>query len=308
MSEEKNIERSNKAQDTSDKPEENSELMKKKNDQTESKPVTGNQQSILADPPADKPENMEVHKHPHHVTHKKKWEEYLLEFFMLFLAVFLGFLAENFREHQVERQKGREYVESFYEDLKIDTARLSYLIGFETKKIAALSEIHGCYDSLSKNLQPASFLNIIKNSLSNNPFLMDGRTIRQLTNAGGFRLLSKVDADSIIAYEKNGNNLLEYQQSLYQQTQDNLRNTFNEVISFVPYSKLYSDVANNPVPDATTAGEFLFFTTDKVYLNKYFNQLFQYLRVIAQHRNSLRNFNNRAISQVKYFKNKYHLE
>jgi len=268
MSEEKNIERSNKAQDTSDKPEENSELMKKKNDQTESKPVTGNQQSILADPPADKPENMEVHKHPHHVTHKKKWEEYLLEFFMLFLAVFLGFLAENFREHQVERQKGREYVESFYEDLKIDTARLSYLIGFETKKIAALSEIHGCYDSLSKNLQPASFLNIIKNSLSNNPFLMDGRTIRQLTNAGGFRLLSKVDADSIIAYEKNGNNLLEYQQSLYQQTQDNLRNTFNEVISFVPYSKLYSDVANNPVPDATTAGEFLFFTTDKVYLNK----------------------------------------
>ena len=24
-------------------------------------------------------ENMEVHKHPHHVTHKKKWGEYLLE-------------------------------------------------------------------------------------------------------------------------------------------------------------------------------------------------------------------------------------
>ena len=39
-------------------------------------------------------ENMEVHKHPHHVTHKKKWGEYVLEFLMLFLAVFLGFLAE----------------------------------------------------------------------------------------------------------------------------------------------------------------------------------------------------------------------
>ena len=43
-------------------------------------------------------ENMEVHKHPHHVAHKKKWGEYLLEFFMLFLAVFLGFAAENVRE------------------------------------------------------------------------------------------------------------------------------------------------------------------------------------------------------------------
>jgi len=26
---------------------------------------------------------MEVHKHPHHVTHKKKWGEYLLEFSLL---------------------------------------------------------------------------------------------------------------------------------------------------------------------------------------------------------------------------------
>ena len=39
--------------------------------------------------PNQKIENMEVHKHPHHVTHKKKWNEYLLEFFMLFLCASL---------------------------------------------------------------------------------------------------------------------------------------------------------------------------------------------------------------------------
>lgn len=44
---------------------------------------------------------------PHHVTHKKKWVEYLLEFFMLFLAVFLGFVAENIREHTVENDPGK---------------------------------------------------------------------------------------------------------------------------------------------------------------------------------------------------------
>lgn len=33
---------------------------------------------------------MEAH-HPHQVSHKKKWAEYLLEFFMLFFAVFTGF-------------------------------------------------------------------------------------------------------------------------------------------------------------------------------------------------------------------------
>jgi len=32
---------------------------------------------------------MEVHKHPHHVMHKKNWKEYVLEFFMIFFAVTL---------------------------------------------------------------------------------------------------------------------------------------------------------------------------------------------------------------------------
>ena len=67
-------------------------------------------------------ENMEVHKHPHHVTHKKKWGEYLLEFLMLFLAVFLGFVAENIREHKVEREREEVYMQNMLDDLKADTA------------------------------------------------------------------------------------------------------------------------------------------------------------------------------------------
>jgi hypothetical protein len=43
---------------------------------------------------------MEVH-HAHHPNQKKKISEYLLEFFMLFFAVTLGFFAENVREHQI---------------------------------------------------------------------------------------------------------------------------------------------------------------------------------------------------------------
>lgn len=68
---------------------------------------------------------MEVHKHPHHVTHKKKWSEYLLEFFMLFLAVFLGFIAENIRETIVEHEREKKYAEHLLLDLKNDTAIFS---------------------------------------------------------------------------------------------------------------------------------------------------------------------------------------
>ena len=71
---------------------------------------------------------MEVHKHPHHVTHKKKWGEYLLEFFMLFFAVFLGFIAENIRESSVERHREKEYIKSLIEDFKGDSSFLAMSI------------------------------------------------------------------------------------------------------------------------------------------------------------------------------------
>ncbi|MES1215237.1 MAG: hypothetical protein ABUT20_06965 [Bacteroidota bacterium] len=62
---------------------------------------------------------MEVHAHTH--TARKKWTHYLWEFFMLFLAVFCGFLAENFREHKIEKDREKVYMKNMLEDLKSDT-------------------------------------------------------------------------------------------------------------------------------------------------------------------------------------------
>ncbi len=249
---------------------------------------------------------MEVHHHPH--VAKKNFKEYFLEFVMIFLAVTLGFFAENLREHKADKEKATQYSKSFYEDLKTDAARLNYLIDFETKKIVALNVLQSCYDSLLKNQTPVSELTIIKNSLSNNPFQMNRRTFGQLTNAGGFRLLEDADADSIISYQTAGSNIENYQATLYQQSQDNVRNTFNEVVDFIGYSSLYSDVINNPLPDAGEIKSSLFSSADKIMLNKYFNNLFQYLRVTVQHRNGLERLNGKAIKQLEYFKNKYQFE
>jgi hypothetical protein len=46
---------------------------------------------------------------------------------MLFLAVFCGFLAENFREHRVEAHREKQYAVLLSEDIKSDTAMLSRL-------------------------------------------------------------------------------------------------------------------------------------------------------------------------------------
>src|SRR5215470_4456173 len=68
---------------------------------------------------------MEVHHHPasnRDHSARKKWHHYFFEFLMLFLAVFAGFLAENQREHIVEKRREKDYIRSLIDDLKTDTS------------------------------------------------------------------------------------------------------------------------------------------------------------------------------------------
>src|ERR1700740_2419832 len=68
---------------------------------------------------------MEVHHHPH--IEKKMFKEYFLEFIMIFLAVTLGFFAENIREHFADKKREMQYLNSFVEDLTNDEANLPLL-------------------------------------------------------------------------------------------------------------------------------------------------------------------------------------
>lgn len=149
-----------------------------------------------------KPEEMEVHKHPHHITHKKKGGEYLLEFFMLFLAVFLGFLAENLREHQVEKEREKQYIESLVEDLKADQLSLS-------EHIATVSNGILMMDTLITQLShPADiaahtgdvyYLGRLAPRLR--PLTISNRTYEQLKNSGNFRLIHNLDvSNKIMSY------------------------------------------------------------------------------------------------------------
>ena len=65
---------------------------------------------------------MEVHHHAH--TPRKKWAHYFWEFFMLFLAVFCGMLAEYKLEHIIEHQREKKYIHSLIKDVELDIAAL----------------------------------------------------------------------------------------------------------------------------------------------------------------------------------------
>jgi hypothetical protein len=68
---------------------------------------------------------MEVHHHSHH---PKKWKEYITEFLMLFLAVSMGFVAENLREKHIEKERSEELIQAFVIDIKENQKQLDSLI------------------------------------------------------------------------------------------------------------------------------------------------------------------------------------
>jgi len=249
---------------------------------------------------------MEVHHHSH--TARKKWTHYFWEFLMLFLAVTLGFFVENKREHYIEHKRANKYIESFYEDLKVDTAKLNRVIRIETRRVKALSVFKSCYDSLVQNQNPHSFLEIIKNTAFNNAFGPEQRTINQLSNAGGFRLLKEEDADSIASYIQRCNVVENFETTAYQQTQDNLRNIFNQFIDFSANASLNSNLLESPGLFIESTSAPLMSSSNKHMMNEYFNTILQYIRVTVNHRNLLSRVNEKAVGLIEYFKKKYRFQ
>jgi len=154
---------------------------------------------------------MEVHSHSH--TERKKWTHYLWEFLMLFLAVTLGFFVENQREHLVENKREIVYIHSFIEDLKLDTSQLNGLIELRKKRINELDTLFQLLSSDQYIQQGTSvyrlysfpYWDILR-------FYPNDRTMQQLKNSGGLRLIrNQKVSDMIINYDVLVRNRKEYE-------------------------------------------------------------------------------------------------
>lgn len=133
---------------------------------------------------------MEVHHHAH--TSRKKWTHYFWEFLMLFLAVFCGFLAEYKLEHMIEHQREKQYAQSLYDDLKIDTAVLQRTYDEKNwieAKFDSAKSILASNDLDSNN----EFIYYIERYLTvNDVFTSQDVTYRQLSSSGNFRYFKNI--------------------------------------------------------------------------------------------------------------------
>ena len=146
-------------------------------------------------------ENMEIHKHPHHVTHKKKWAEYVLEFLMLFLAVFLGFLAENQREHMVEHHREVEFAKQLYSELSDDSIVAANKIKTRLEKEIDMNYLVSFFKDSSLTALPHEFYPAYTTStylINTYAFEPKDGILSQLRNSGSLRYFKSIALQKLL--------------------------------------------------------------------------------------------------------------
>jgi len=135
---------------------------------------------------------MEVHHHPNLHHERKPWKEYLLEGLMIFLAVFMGFIAENIRESVVERGREKEYLREMVANLKYDTTRCHNNFALNEARIKGI-------DSLKTELQNAIagktdgnklYYLTFKYATGYNPAFFSSSALTELRSSGSLRILA----------------------------------------------------------------------------------------------------------------------
>ena len=153
---------------------------------------------------------------PHHVhshAKEKHFKHYLFEFFMLFLAVTLGFFVENERDHYVERKREKEYIHSVAEDINQDIHQLDSVINQRKIKNAMMDSLlyllnysnikdHGNDIYYYARWVPRTYR-----------FYSNDRTVQQL-NSGNWRLIRnhKV-SNALLSYNHTAQSISAYIES-----------------------------------------------------------------------------------------------
>ena len=194
---------------------------------------------------------MEVHHHPH--VEKKSFKEYLLEGLMIFLAVTMGFIAENIREGIIERQKEHEYIESIVEDLKEDQKYFDERINYFENKLEQLDTLINIANTKGKIENTELFYYYGNVAARYESIVLHTGTIDEIKNGGGLHLIRKQKIPKRMMEYYNYLNVIKNVEDRMSLTDDKYRQAFIEVAdpvvfeSFSPWkSNSRIDIGTNP--------------------------------------------------------------
>lgn len=144
---------------------------------------------------------METHAHHLHKAPGNSFRHYFFEFFMLFLAVFCGFLVENFREHKIESDRAGELAKNFYDELKIDSATAVIKVNNRIRQENSLKYLMKYFkDSSLTDVSKLFAINFEYGINFRTPSVFEPRTIilEQLKNSGSLRYFKNEEMQKLI--------------------------------------------------------------------------------------------------------------
>jgi hypothetical protein len=250
---------------------------------------------------------MEVHHHPNLHHQSKPWKEYLLEFLMIFLAVTLGFFAESIREQLTDNTKEKEFISAMIQDAKTDISNIRRMIELNNARalhLDSLAELCFNYDASPHTDQ--EIYRLYRRAIIHPDFVSPTeRTLLQLKNSGGMRLIkSKAAVDSIIVYDDMAKKLSD-QQAYYERYQNESIQIAFKLLNFQQYLVGLSG-------HLAKAGEHYdapaLLIKDKLRLIEFGNSITIYKGVVSFYVVRLKEMNDHAISLINTLQKEYHLE
>jgi hypothetical protein len=245
---------------------------------------------------------MEVH---HHSSNKKEkqFKHYLFEFLMLFLAVVAGFLVENMREHYVEKKREKEFIKSYIEDLRQDTAKMKANITLRNSKILVIDSLIWLLNDPDPNKDGASAYYFGRRTTRSTLYQANDRTIKQLKNAGGLRLIRNQKASNAIMNYDQLNDYVVYLQG----------REFEELAFIYPlFAKLYDGIVLETMIHgmeiSRPEGNPVLRTTDKNLLKDLTYYLHQYKTTSVVIITRLGNLMQAAMETLEFLLKQYHLK
>ena len=146
-----------------------------------------------------------------HFSPKKKWYVYFIDFIMLFVAVTLGFLAENLRDQQTDKNREISYLKNVHEDLLVDINRFEFVMSSNNWRLLMLDSLHMEINKVSPDLP--SLYYYIRNLAVRTTFESSHLGLDQIKASGGFRLIqnAKIIA-GIQDYERRLNSAMKLEE------------------------------------------------------------------------------------------------
>ena len=249
---------------------------------------------------------MEVHHHSH--TERKKWAHYFWEFFMLFLAVTLGFLVENQREHYIEHKREVEYIRTMVEDLKEDTGSFNQLIKINLIANEKIDTLIALLKGKEKNTFARKIYYMARTiPLSDADLVLQNKTFEQLKGSGGLRLIRNTQTQNKIGAYYQNNKFIETGFSPMQfQNRRDLFLAFDELFD----AAIMQEIMRSPreMPTSIPDNQFKLLSDDPKVINRFctrYHIMYSTKRVTS---NQAKNLITEATELMKYLQKEYHLE